>query len=74
MKNNPENERIKRKYFRFLSDSEGRDEATVDVVAAALARFENFTARRDFKSFHIEQAIAFKSRLSDTRNAQNGVP
>lgn len=72
MKHHAGNERIKRKYFRFLSDSEGRDEATIDVVAKALARFESFSARRDFKSFHFEQAVAFKRRLADTRNARNG--
>lgn len=72
MKCHPENERIKRKYLRFLADSEGRDEATIDAVAKALARFEDYTNRKDFKSFHFEQAIAFKRRLADTRNARSG--
>jgi hypothetical protein len=35
---NPENERIKRTYFTFLREVLGRDEATIDAVAAALAR------------------------------------
>ncbi len=72
MKYHPENERIKRKYFRFLTDSEGRDEATIDVVAKALARFEDYNNRRDFKSFHSEQAVGFKRSLADTRNTRSG--
>ena len=30
-------------------------------AAAALARFEEYTKYRDFKRFHIQQAIGFKS-------------
>ena len=39
-KPNPENERQKRAYFAFLREAHGRDEATIDRVAASLARFE----------------------------------
>lgn len=44
----------------------------MDAVAKALARFEEDTKYRDFKSFHFEQAIAFKRRLADQRNQQTG--
>jgi hypothetical protein len=36
----------------------------VDAVAAALAQFEADPKFRDFKLFHIEQAIAFKNHLA----------
>ena len=35
------------------------------MAAAAIARFEAYTGYRDFKRFHVEQARAFKTHLSD---------
>ena len=64
MKYNPENERIKRKYFVFLKDAKGQNQATIDGVAAALTRFETYNKRKSFKAFHYEQAIAFKNYLA----------
>ncbi|MCB1633830.1 MAG: site-specific integrase [Xanthomonadales bacterium] len=63
-KHNAENERIKRKYFQFLKEAKQKDDASIDAVAAALARFEASTSYRSFKDFHREQAIAFKKRLA----------
>ena len=71
-KHNAANERIKRDYFGFLADAKGRDEATIDRVAASLARFEDSTGRKDFKRFHREQAMAFKRKLADAVNARTG--
>lgn len=72
MKHNAANERIKREYFRYLAEAKGRDEATIDGVAKALARFEESTNRKDFKRLHREQAIAFKRKLPDANNARTG--
>jgi integrase/recombinase XerC len=58
---NVENERLKRRYFSFLRDSRGKDEKTVDKVAAALAAFERSTRWKPFGKYHIEQAKAFTS-------------
>lgn len=71
-KHHPENERIKRHYFAYLKEAKRHSEATVDAVAKALARFEEDTKYRDFKSFHFNQAIAFKQRLAEQRNQQSG--
>ena len=68
------NERIKREYLAYLKEAKGRDEATIDRVAASLARFEDSTGRRDFKRFHHEQAVAFKRRLGEAINAKTGQP
>jgi integrase len=62
---NPQNERIKRAYFTYLTEAKGFSEATLDSVAKALDRFETYTKFRDFKAFHIEQAKGFKANLSD---------
>jgi integrase len=68
------NERIKRRYFAYLSEAQGLSEQTVDAVAKAIARFEAFTRYKDFKSFHIEQAKAFKRDLADRRGDRSGEP
>jgi integrase len=69
IKHNANNERIKREYFTFLKEAKRHGEPTVDAAAAALARFEEHGKYRDFKTFHREQAIAFKKYLADQNNA-----
>ena len=71
-KHNAANERIKRDYLAYLKEAKGRDEVTLDRVAASLARFEVSTGRKDFKRFHREQAVAFKRRLGEATNARSG--
>lgn len=70
----PANERIKRAYFVYLKEAKRRDEASVDATAAAIARFEVHLKHKDFKTFHTEQAIAFKRALSHARNAKTDMP
>jgi integrase len=73
MKNyNPANERIKRKYFVFLKEAKRYGEPTVDTAAKALDRFEVYTKYRDFKTFHFEQAIAFKRYLAEQKGQKSG--
>jgi site-specific recombinase XerD len=74
VKRNPANERVKRRYLQFLSDVKGRHEASLDAVAKAIERFDEYNRRRDFKKFHIEQARGFKSHLMEQRNARTGAP
>lgn len=71
-KHNPANERIKRKYFAFLKEAKRHSEPTVDAAAKALNRFEVYTQHRDFKTFHFEQAIAFKRNLAEQKGQQSG--
>ena len=66
---NAENERIKRRYFGYLKEAKRYSESSVDHAAKALRRFEEFTRFRDFRKFHIEQAIAFKRKLAEQGNA-----
>src|SRR5215471_2427949 len=61
------NERIKRRYFTYLAEALGHSEQTIDAVAKAIARFEQYTKWRDFKKFHIEQAKGFKHSLAEQR-------
>ncbi|TPQ32793.1 recombinase XerC [Bradyrhizobium guangdongense] len=75
MKNyNATNERTKRRYFSYLTEAQGHSEQTIDAVAKAIARFEAFIRYRDFKSFHIEQAKAFKREIAEQRSNRSGEP
>ncbi len=71
-KHNPENERMKRRYLAFLKDARGHSEPTLDVVAKALSRFEEYTRHRSFKTFHVQQAVAFKRNLAEQTGQRSG--
>lgn len=71
-KHNPANERIKRKYFAFLKEAKRHSEPTIDAAAKALNRFEVHSKFRDFKTFHFEQAIAFKKHLANQKCQRSG--
>lgn len=71
-KHNAANERIKRAYFIYLREARRRNDASVDGVAKALARFEVSTGYRDFGKFHREQAVAFKRKLDQQTGERSG--
>jgi integrase/recombinase XerD len=73
-KRNAENERVKRRYLVYLRDAKGRDNASIDAAASAIERFEEYVKRRDFRSFHIEQARGFKAHLLAATNERTGKP
>jgi hypothetical protein len=60
---NPENERTKRRYFAYLKEAKRFSDVSLDGVAKALNRFEVYTHFKEFRAFHIEQAVAFKRHL-----------
>src|SRR5262249_20826902 len=71
-RHNPNNERLKRRYFAFLKEAKRHSESTVDACAKALSRFEEVARCKDFRAFHIEQAMAFKRHLAEQRAHQSG--
>ncbi len=71
-KYNPKNERIKRDYFRYQKDAEGKAEGTLALIRKSLARFEEYTGYKDFSTFNKEQAIAFKKSLSTQKAQRTG--
>ncbi len=73
-KHNANNERIKRKYLTFLKQAKGQNEASIDAVAKAISRFENYNKHKDFKAFHFDQAISFKKHLAKQKHHKTGHP
>ena len=71
-RHSPENERIKRAYFMYLKEARRLSEHSIDAAAAALDEFETYTRYRDFKRFHIQQAVGFKRNLSEQVSQHTG--
>lgn len=72
MKYSANNERIKRSYFTYLKEAKRQSEQSVDAVAKSLARFESYTHFKDFKTFHYQQAVAFKNHLAKQKALRSG--
>jgi integrase len=60
---NPGNERVKRRYFRYLKEARGLAATTINQAALAIADYEKFSGADDFKSFSSKRAIAYKRYL-----------
>jgi integrase len=71
---NADNERVKRRYLVYLKEAKGRDDGSIDSAASAIERFEDHNKGRAFRTFHIEQARAFKNHLAAATNARTGKP
>lgn len=69
---NEENERIKRRYAHYLREANRQSEPSVDKAMAALLQFELSTGFKDFKTFHIDQAVAFKKALGKSKSDFTG--
>ena len=72
LNHNPENERIKRVYFTYLKEARRLSEHSIDAAAAAIGRFETYTNYRNFKRFHIQQAVGFKRKLAEQVSEHTG--
>jgi site-specific recombinase XerD len=71
MELNATNERLKHRYVAYLRGARQLGEHSIDQILAALNRFEEYTRRRSFKEFRVEQASGFKKHLT-TLNTQIG--
>ena len=60
---NPDNERIKRRYFYWLREGDSRSEKTINLARLALAKWDRFTDAKDYRRFKPADAVAFKKAL-----------
>jgi integrase len=56
----------------WVKEAKRHSEPTIDAAAKALNRFEVYNKFRDFKTFHFEQAIAFKKHLAAQKGQRSG--
>jgi len=68
------NERMKRQYLGWLRDADGKDEKTLDQIAATLRDFEMTLGCKPFKAFHRDWARKYKTHLNQCRHHQTGKP
>lgn len=71
---NPSNVRIARKYCIFLKEAKRQNESSIDGVAKAINRFEQYTKFKEFKLFHHQQAVGFKKHLTNQKNETTKKP
>lgn len=64
---NSKNERIKKLYFQFLTEADGKASSTINGIRKAILRFEQYTKLKDFACFNKEQAIGFKKYLTNIK-------
>jgi len=57
------NEKMKRKYFRWLREARGLSESTISAIEKAIGTYEDFTDDEDFGKFGQRKAIRFKEHL-----------
>lgn len=70
---NEKNERLKRRFLEYRKYARQLSEKTLDREIAALERFDQWNARKDFARFHIEWAMGFRTHLEQAKGA-NGKP
>ncbi len=70
-KYNAKNERIKKEFYDYLVESQGRNSKTLDQVRSSIFRFENYTKFKNFSSFNKEQAKGFKKNLVKQKTHRN---
>jgi len=73
-KHNVNNVRITRQYCIFLKEAKRQNESSIDGVAKAINRFEQYTKFKDFKQFHFEQAVGFKKHIIAQKNETTNKP
>ena len=62
---NPDNERIKLRYFEFLKQADGKSEMTIRQIEKSILRFEEFINFANLKTFNQKQAIGFKEFMAN---------
>ena len=71
---NEENERIKRRYLKYLKTAKRKDPSTVQKASDGILRFEASTNYASFKKFRIEQVIKFRESLDEEVSKTTGKP
>lgn len=71
-KYNDKSERIKKDYYDYLVESQGRNDKTLDQARSSILRFETYIKFKDFITFNKEQAKGFKRCFTKQKNQRTG--
>jgi integrase len=67
---NSKNERIKRRFFHWLKEANGRSDSTVQMAAKAIWLYEDFAKGADLATFNADNAVAFKKSLFESNRKE----
>lgn len=67
MKNNIKNERVKRRFFRWLKEAKGYSEASIYAIEKAIWVYDEFSNYEDYSQFNNRKATAFKKWLEERK-------
>ena len=65
---NSQNEKVKRRFFEWLKESEGLAETTIDKFERGINLWQDCFGREDFKHFNEDKAIYFKKWLAHRKS------
>lgn len=65
---NAKNEKVKNKYFEFLTESQGYSQLTITAIKKSIYRYEEFTDFEDFSKFNKKRAIEIKKWLEEKKD------
>ena len=63
IKANVRNEKVKRRYFRWLKEAAGFSSSTIDSIEGAICKYEEFSGYADLGAFSESRAVGFKRWL-----------
>ena len=67
-KSNHQNEKIKRKYYDFLKESQGYSDSTISAIKKSIYRYEEFSDFEDFAKFNQTRATDLKKWLENKKD------
>jgi integrase len=71
---NAENERIKRRYFEWEKEANGKSTQTINNIRVALYLFEKCTSFKYFAQLNKDSIVAFKKELMKKENRKTNKP
>jgi len=67
MKNNVKNERLKRRFFKWMKEANGYSNLTINAIEKSIWLYEDFTNHADFRGFNSRTATNFKKWLEERK-------
>ena len=71
---NAKNERVKREYFEWEKEANGKSPQTIDNIRTALYLFEKSTNFKDFATLNKDSIVVFKKELMKKENRKTNKP
>lgn len=71
-KTKQKNEKVKRRYLRWMSQAQGFSEKSITAIEKALWKYEEYSSQEDYARFSSKRAEQFKKFLKNNVNKRSG--